>query len=54
MAAGGLFGAVIGMGVSEAAGLRIVFTACLLPLALLIAVGGKRETKLPLHTEKPR
>ena len=54
LAAGGLFGAVIGMGVSEAAGLRIVFTACLLPLALLIAVGGKRETKLPLHTEKPR
>ena len=43
LAAGGLFGAVIRFGVSEAAGLRIVFAACLLPLVLLIAVGGKKE-----------
>ena len=52
--AGVLFRTVIGFGLSEAAGLRIVFAACLLPLALLTIVGGKREEELPLHTEKPR
>ena len=43
LAAGALFDAVTRSGVSEAAGLRIVFAACLLPLALLVAAGGKEE-----------
>ena len=41
LVAGALFGAVTGLGCSEAAGLRLVFAACLLPLALLAAAGGK-------------
>ena len=42
--AGGLFGVVTaGLGLSEAVGLRVVFAACLLPLALLAATGCRRE-----------
>ena len=40
---GVLFVIVTRAGISEAAGLRIVFGACLLPLALLAATGCKRE-----------
>ena len=43
LAAGALFGVLSDFGVSEAASMRIVLASCLLPLALLIAAGGKKE-----------
>ena len=41
--AGALFGVVSRAGLSEAAGLRVVFAACLPLLVLLTAAGGRRE-----------
>jgi len=42
-ASGALFGVLIRAGLSESVGLRIVFAACLLPLALLMIAGGRKE-----------
>ena len=42
-ASGALFGALSRAGVSEASGMRLVFAACLLPLALLMAVAFGRK-----------
>jgi predicted MFS family arabinose efflux permease len=42
---GTLFGALSRAGVSKATGMRFVFAACLLPLALLMAVAGGRKER---------
>ena len=41
--AGALFSALTGLGCSEAAGLRLVFAACLLPISLLVWTGARKE-----------
>ena len=42
LVSGALFGVLMRAGVSEAAGMRLVFASCLLPLALLTVAGGRK------------